>query len=300
VSDRKRSSGLGRGLSALLEEIESQAPESGTAERKPDTLVPLSRLHPNPNQPRRQFDQPALAELADSLRRQGMLQPILVRPKPAGDFEIIAGERRWRAAQLAQLHEVPIIVRELDDGAALEVALIENIQRKDLNPIEEARGYQRLMAEFAYTQEALGRFVGKSRSHVANMLRLLELPDEVLAYVVDDKLSMGHARALITTDNPAELAHRVVKDGLSVRQTEQLAGRSSAPASAPTPRSGRQRSARSLAKDPDIAAIEMQLSDLLGLPVAIDHEGGGGLVGIRYDSLDQLDFVLQKLSGGRI
>lgn len=297
MTDKKRSSGLGRGLSALLDEVEGPAQDAQPELKGGVEFVPLSRISPNPDQPRRFFDQQALSELAESIRRQGVLQPLLVRSHGNGHFEIIAGERRWRAAQAAQVHEVPVLIRDLDEGAALEVALIENIQRQDLNPIEEASGFQRLMADFSYTQEAVGRFVGKSRSHVANMLRLLGLPTTVRELIAEGRLTMGHARALVSTPDPEGLAQRVVDEGLSVRQTEQLASRTTAPSGSSRPgtsaRTGR-------GKDPDIAALESQVSDLLGLKVTIDHRGSGGQLAVDYGDLGQLDMVLQRLSDGRI
>lgn len=300
MSEKKRVAGLGRGLSALLDEIEvasSVSPAgSGEPQLVPSQTLPISALRPNPRQPRRHFDQAALDELAASVRTRGLLQPILVRPRPGGHYEIVAGERRWRAAQAAQLHEVPVVVKDLDDSTAFEIALIENIQRADLNPIEEAEGYKRLIGDFGHTQEELGKLVGKSRSHVANLLRLLDLPDSVRAMVVEGKLSMGHARALITAEDPAALARKVVDEQLTVRQVEALAAgrtpeeKSDAPAPAP-------RARRSTNKDADIGALETLLSQTLGLEVNVEHVGPYGWVQIDYSDLEQLDMLIQKLTG---
>lgn len=297
--------GLGRGLSALIGEVtpgEMVNTPEGPA-RKPELFVPVEKIHPNPNQPRRQFSEESLAELARSIREKGIIQPLILRASPTvpGDYEIVAGERRWRAAQLARLHEVPAIVRELDDAEVLEVAIIENIQRDDLNPIEEASGYRALMDRFGHSQEQIAEALGKSRSHVANLLRLLQLPEEVQAMVREGVLTSGHARALITTDDPVTLARRVVEKGLSVRETERLAkaARSGAEGEAPTP--PRTRGGRA-EKDADTRALEDDLSANLGMPVSIEHDGesGGGRLVVRYASLDQLDTLCALLSGSRI
>ena len=289
-ADPSKKRGLGRGLSALLQDEEAAdiTPKrrSGTRE------VPIENLRPNAFQPRLVFDANALKELADSIREHGIMQPILVRPD-AGDpetFEIIAGERRWRAAQKAQLHQVPVVVRTLTDLEALELALIENIQREDLSPVEEAKGYRRLMDEFSHTQEDIAQTVGKSRSHIANLLRLLNLPDAVQDMINDGSLSAGHARALVTTDDPLGLAKIIVARGLSVRAAEGLAQEhSSARKTKPTKGSA--------AKDADTLALERRMGEQLGLSVAIDHKGtkGGKLV-IKYKSLEQLDDLIEKLT----
>lgn len=276
---------LGRGLSALLGE-EGVALGRGGQIRKP-SQVPIGNLRPNRLQPRTSFDPAQLQELADSIHEKGILQPILVRP--AGNepdhYEIIAGERRWRAAQLARLHEVPVIVRELGDDEALELALIENIQRADLNPMEEARGYGRLIDQFGHIQEDVSRLVGKSRSHVANMLRLLTLQPTVQAMIEDGRLSAGHARALINSPDMEALAQRIVAAGMSVREAEALAkGRKPAVKLPP------------VMKDPNIAAVEAHFSGILGLKVTIsDHGEKGGTVSIAYRTPEQFDHLSKRL-----
>jgi ParB family chromosome partitioning protein len=252
-------------------------------------MIPTASIEPHPGQPRRTFDEAALAELAASIETRGVIQPIVVRPH-GHRFQIVAGERRWRAAQRARLHEIPAIVREFSEEETLEVALIENIQRADLNAIEEAQAYGRLAADYGHSQEELARLVHKSRSHVANLLRLLDLPESVQQLVVSGALSMGHARALITADDPAGLAEEIVRRKLSVRDAERLA------------KSGRERPERrpSPAPDADIAALERQLSELLGVPVAVRHTGGGGALTLSYSTLDQLDMICQRLTGGAI
>jgi len=285
--------GLGRGLSALLGEVEREQPVEPGAVRTPGVqTIAISSITPNPEQPRRHFDEDALADLAASIAARGLIQPIVVRPYNHG-YQIVAGERRWRAAQRAQLHDIPVIVRELTDIETLELAIIENIQRQDLNVIEEAEAYQKLASDFGHTQEALGKIVNKSRSHVANLLRLLELPKPVRDSVANGKLSMGHARALITSPNAEALAAEVIRRDLSVRDTEKLAKSNKLP--------GRSRAASVEVKTPDadIAALQRQLGDILGLKVQIDHAGGsnGGKVTVAYSTLDQLDLICQRLSG---
>jgi ParB family transcriptional regulator, chromosome partitioning protein len=287
---RKRPQSLGRGLSSLLGEVAHEASVAGgAAPGGAVQLIPTASIEPHSGQPRRTFDEAALEELADSIRKRGVIQPIVVRPH-GHRFQIVAGERRWRAAQRARLHEIPAIVREFSDAETLEVALIENIQRADLNAIEEAAAYGRLMADFGHSQEELARLVHKSRSHIANLLRLLDLPTEVQAMVVAGTLSMGHARALVTAADPAALAEEVVRRKLSVRETERLA-QSHRARPAPRPRA---------APDADIAALERQLSELLGVPVAVRHAGDSGSVTLSYSSLDQLDMICQRLTGGSI
>jgi ParB family chromosome partitioning protein len=284
--------GLGRGLSALLGD--AQRPEADSQGRRDSVReVEVARIRPNPAQPRQHFDEEALAELAESIRQHGVLQPILLRSVDDG-YELIAGERRWRAAQRAQLHTIPALVREHDDSGSAELALIENIQREDLNAIEEAEGYQTLIARFGHTQDNVAKLVGKSRSHVANLLRLLGLPEEVRLMLLRGDISMGHARAVLTSEEPEELAREVADKGLSVRQAEALAkqvkpgpGYDIARASA--------RNARTV--DADLAALERQLSDMLGLKVQVKHSGKGGTVNLSYSSLDQLDMICQRLSG---
>jgi len=284
--------GLGRGLSALLGEVEREQPVEPGAVRTPGVqTIAVSSISPNPAQPRRHFDDDALAELADSIATRGMIQPIVVRPHGHG-YQIVAGERRWRAAQRAQLHDVPVIVRELTDVQTLELAIIENIQRQDLNVIEEAEAYQRLANDFGHTQEVLGKIVNKSRSHVANLLRLLDLPKPVRDLVATGDLSMGHARALITAPNAEALAQEIVRRDLSVRETEKLARSNKLPGKAKTA------APTSTSPDADIGALERQLGDILGLKVHIDHgNGGSGRVTVAYSTLDQLDLICQRLSG---
>jgi ParB family chromosome partitioning protein len=289
-----RSPGLGRGLSALFGEVAQEQPIAASTPASGVRTVPVSDLRPHPGQPRRRFDEAALAELAESIRRRGLIQPVLVRPHGGGLLQIVAGERRWRAAQAAGLHEIPVIVREFDEAQTLEVAIVENVQREDLNAIEEAEAYQRLASEFGHSHEEIASFVGKSRSHVANLVRLLGLPDPVRAAVADGRLSMGHARALINAPNAETIAEDAIRRGLSVREVETLA-RGGAPAK-------KQRNAKpaSAAADDDSAALARQLTDLLGVKVTVTHEGGAGEVVLTYSSLDQLDMICQRLNGGTI
>lgn len=280
---------LGRGLAALLGDNSPAPAASGTA-AGPASL-PIANLEPGPFQPRVDMDAAALADLAESIRARGILQPLLVRPHPADRtrFQIIAGERRWRAAQQAGLHEVPALVRPLDDAEAMAAALVENLQRQDLNPIEEAEGYQRLVDEFGMTQEVLAQAVGKSRSHVANTLRLRNLPASVQVEVRKGALSAGHARALLSHPEPAKAALAVIAKGLNVRQTEALVPRRpSTPEGSPARRES--------GKDPETIALERDLSDRLGLRVDISFDGKGGAVRIHYRSLDQLDGLIALLS----
>ena len=287
----KRPSGLGRGLSSLLGEVAQEAPVSGTPADGNVRMIPVASIEPHPGQPRRTFNEEALAELARSIETRGVIQPIVVRPH-GHRFQIVAGERRWRAAQKARLHEVPAIVREFSDAETLEVALIENIQRQDLNAIEEAQAYSRLTSDYGHTQEALARIVHKSRSHVANLLRLLDLPAPVQELVRHGELSMGHARALVTASDAEGLAQEVVRRGLSVRETEKLAKSGKPTRQRPLPIEFQGASA-------DIAALERQLGDMLGLRVTIKHTPKGGTVTLAYASLDQLDMICQRLSGDR-
>jgi ParB family transcriptional regulator, chromosome partitioning protein len=289
---RKRPSGLGRGLSSLLGEVEQEAPVSGGSPRGGVQMLPVASIEPHPHQPRRHFDEDALAELGESIRARGLIQPIVVRPHGQA-YQIVAGERRWRAAQKARLHEVPALVREFDDVETLEVSIVENVQRQDLNAIEEAEAYKRLIDEFGHTQEALGRLVHKSRSHVANLLRLLDLPGRVRGYVASGELDMGHARALLAADDPETLALEVINRDLSVRETEKLV-RAGKPGK---PRAGRMEYKGAHA---DIEALERQLGDILGLKVKITHRPDGGTVALGYSSLDQLDMICQRLSGEKI
>jgi ParB family chromosome partitioning protein len=276
---------LGRGLSALIPD--TPAAEDGAALR----TLPVEALEPGPFQPRGGMDKASLDELADSIREHGILQPILARPAPglSGRYQIIGGERRWRAAQAAQLHEVPVLVRELGDREAMAVGLVENLQRQDLNAIEEAEGYRRLLDEFGLTQDALGKAVGKSRSHVANTLRLLTLPGPVRDLVAQGALTAGHARALVGTKDPVRLAAQITARSLNVRQAEALAAAEHRP---------RQTTANGSDRDPDIAALERDLSERLGLRISVRPQGKGGEVLIRYRDLDQLDGLIRLLQGG--
>jgi ParB family chromosome partitioning protein len=286
---------LGRGLAALFGEEEEGVVELD--QRRSAKDVPIEQIHPNANQPRRHFTEDALEELSESIRSNGVLQPILVRDhgERPGEYEIVAGERRWRAAQRAQLHQVPVVIREIDDGQALELALVENLQREDLMALEEADAYHRLMETFGYTQEALAKDLGKSRSHIANTLRLRALPDAVKALLEVGELRAGHARALLSADEPETLARQIVKKRLSVRQVERLiqqqklrqGAKARAPKSMPKP---------GIEKDPDTIALERDLSDMLGLKVTIDFQNEGGALTIRYKTLEQLDDVLRRLN----
>jgi ParB family chromosome partitioning protein len=278
---------LGRGLAALIGDM---TPVEGPSREGGIKRLPVEFIIANPHNPRRDFDPSALEDLANSIREKGVMQPLLVRPN--GDdpdsFELIAGERRWRAAQLAGLHEVPVIVREADDREALELAIIENVQRTDLNPIEEAQGYGQLIEQFNYTQNDMAQVIGKSRSHVANTLRLLKLPADVRAMLARGELTAGHARSLITADDPTALARQIVGGGLSVREAESLGQRRSTRRNMPNTGTG---------KDADTLALERQVSDALGLTVAVEHKDGGGKVEIRYKTLEQLDEICQRLIG---
>ena len=291
-SSSDKRTNLGRGLAALLGE---EADDYENLDKlRSSKQVPIARLHPSRVQPRTRFDEEPLDSLTASIREQGILQPILVRRHPdrPSDFEIVAGERRWRAAQKAQLHEVPVVIRELDDSTALELAIVENVQRQDLNPLEEAEGYRRLMEEFNHSQEELARLIGKSRPHIANTLRLLNLPDGVRSYLEDGRLSAGHGRALLGAAEPESLAARVAEKGLSVRETERLASETKAPTAKQRPTA----SPRNQEKDADTLALERDLSSMLGLRVTIDLRGQGGTLGIHYNTLEQLDDVLHRLS----
>ncbi|WP_417803531.1 ParB/RepB/Spo0J family partition protein [Thalassospira lucentensis] len=301
--------GLGRGLSALLGD-EDEDVGAAVAVAADDTATPahpgpggttqliaITDLKPSPFQPRVNFDDEAIDDLAASIREKGIIQPILVRASSTGEttYEIIAGERRWRAAQRAQLHEVPVLVREFDDRETAEIALIENLQRQDLSPLEEAEGYNRLMSEFSHTQEALGQALGKSRSHIANSLRLLGLAAPIKQMLSDKVLSAGHARALLGADNAVELATQIVKKGLNVRQTEKLVKTDGGKTARPKKTSG----GTSSNKDPDTVALERDLTNMLGLSVNIDFDGAAGKISIRYETLEQLDDILQRLTHGK-
>lgn len=288
---RKARPSLGRGLNALLGDIAAD-PVSTTLDAPAGIrMMPVGALTPQPGQPRRSFDDAALEELSQSIATRGVLQPILVRPH-GRNYQIVAGERRWRAAQRARLHEVPVIVRELNDADTFEIALLENIQRRDLNAVEEADAYKRLITEFGHTQEALAKLVHKSRSHIANLLRLLDLPVGVQAMLVEGKIDMGHARALIGVPDVERLAADVVAKGLSVRETERLARAAKGRYDAGTAHGG-----GGGGRNADIAALERQLSDVIGLGVKISHGANGGTLTVSYSTLDQLDMVCQRLTG---
>ncbi len=285
--------GLGRGLSALLGEAPRPA-EEVTARRDSVREVEVARIRPNPAQPRQHFDEDSLAELAESIRQHGVLQPILLRIVDGG-YELIAGERRWRAAQRAQLHVIPALVREQDDSSSAELALIENVQREDLNAIEEAEGYSALVVRFGHSQDNVAKLVGKSRSHVSNLLRLLDLPEAVRLMLLRGDISMGHARAVATASDPEALANEIADKGLSVRQAEALAKRERPGPGADIARGVARNAARPV--DADLEALERQLSDMLGPKVHVKHAGAGGTVVLSYASLDQLDMICQRLSG---
>ncbi|WP_081985083.1 ParB/RepB/Spo0J family partition protein [Sphingomonas sp. 35-24ZXX] len=305
---RKRPTGLGRGLNALLGEAGREEPlvrrEAGS--EAPAGAVtglrslPLADIRPHPGQPRRYFDEEALDDLARSISQRGVIQPVIVRPRKGGGYELVAGERRWRAAQRARLHEIPAIIRELSDPDTFALALIENIQREDLNPVEEAEAYQRLVGDQGYSPVEVARMVDKSRSHIANLMRLLALPQPVLKMVADRSLSMGHARALINVADAESIAAEVVDRGLSVREVEKLVRRARSEGSGKPEGPARARPAGGdSASNADIAAVERHLEDLLGLKVKITAEANqrSGSVTVRYGNLDQLDLICQRLSG---
>lgn len=284
---------LGRGLAALIGDVNSPAPEPAN-QLAPDRTVPIELVSPNPRNPRRSFGEADLIDLAQSIREHGIVQPVVVRPSPdqSGRYEIVAGERRWRAAQRAGLHDVPVVVREVDDKEALELAIIENVQRVDLNPLEEAQGYEQLIEQFSYTQQDLAQVIGKSRSHVANTLRLLKLPREVRDMVTNGQLTAGHARTLITAEDPAAVAREIVERGLSVREAEALSQRGASKDGVPKKPSAH------LERDADLMALEKRLSDAIGLKVAVAaKKDGSGTVQIGYRTLEQLDTVLALLTG---
>ncbi len=289
MADEARSR-LGRGLASLIGDVGGEAAhaERPRVQRK----VPIEFLKPNPRNPRRAFSDVELGELSDSIKQHGVIQPIVVRAvKGTQDrFEIIAGERRWRAAQSAGLHEVPIVPVEVSDHVALEIAIVENVQREDLNAMEEAQGYHALANEFKHTQDDIAKIVGKSRSHVANMMRLTKLPDDVQALITSGELSAGHARALIGVPDPSTAAKRIVAEGLNVRQAEALAHEEGV-----AERKPQKARADKAQKDSDTLALEKRISDALGLAVTVDHKNPGGVVQIRYRDLEQLDEILKRL-----
>ena len=289
MAEEAARSRLGRGLAALIGDVNTEAVVDRAA-RTPRRL-PVAYLRPNPSNPRKAFGAQDLDDLTASVRERGVVQPLIVRPVPGAQdaYEIVAGERRWRAAQRAGVHDVPVLIREASDKEALELAIIENVQRADLNALEEAQGYQQLIEQYRYTQNELADVIGKSRSHIANTLRLLNLPETVQALVIDGRLSAGHARALLTLDDPVAAAKRIVAEGMSVRAVESIGAGG-----------GRTKGAggrRKREKDADTRALEKSLSDLLGLAVTIEHKGGRGAVRIEYRSLEQLDDVCRRLRG---
>jgi len=294
MAEEAARSRLGRGLAALIGDV---GEEIGAVERaRGQRRVPIEFLRPNPRNPRKSFADGELQELADSIRERGIIQPIIVRTIPglADVYEIIAGERRWRAAQRAGLHDAPVLLVEADDKAALEIAIIENVQRADLNAMEEAAGYERLIEEFAYSQSDLAQVIGKSRSHVANTLRLLKLPPAIQALLNDGTLSAGHARALLAVTDPETVARRIVAQGLTVRDVERVAQNEAKGGAAASSRPKRR---AMQPKDPDTRALEQALEEVLGLSVSIDHRGEGGELCIRYRTLEQLDAVCKRLRG---
>ena len=288
---RKR---LGRGLAALIGEIDQPAASQSKPNVSADRTVPIEHVSRNPRNPRRTFDPADLEDLSNSIRQHGIVQPVMVRGAGEDRYEIIAGERRWRAAQMAGLVEIPVIVRNVDDRTALEIAIVENVQRADLNALEEAQGYEQLIAQYGYTQNDLGEVIGKSRSHVANSLRLLKLPDEVRSMLSEGALSAGHARAIVSTSDPVRLARKIADEGLSVRDAEKLAQKDADQSDKPQgleTKSGN----RSDEKDADTLALERSLSDVLGLKVQLAHKGQGGQLRIEYKSLEQLDELCRLL-----
>ncbi|MBA4791319.1 MAG: ParB/RepB/Spo0J family partition protein [Rhizobiales bacterium] len=276
---------LGRGLAALMGEMGAEDARPAPSQKgRAGAPVPIAQVRPSPRNPRRSFKEEGLEELAASIREKGIIQPIVVRAAGPDAYEIVAGERRWRAAQRAGLHEVPVVVLQLSEREALEIAIIENVQRADLNALEEAMGYEALMAQFSYSQSDLARVIGKSRPHIANTLRLLKLPDTVKAYLADGRLSAGAARALLAHDDPERLARQILEKGLTVRDVEALA-KTKAALTRPAPPE----------KDADTRALERRLSDLLGLGVSLQSKGEAGELRIRYSDLDQLDHLCRKL-----
>lgn len=290
MSKTTKSRGLGRGLSALMADVAPQADDEATSPLSDQTSVPIEQVHPNPDQPRKNFDEEGLRDLTASIAEKGIIQPLIVR-KDASGYQIVAGERRWRAAQKAKLHKVPVVVRDFSDSEVLEIALIENIQRADLNPIEEAASFRELMDRFGHTQERLAEVIGKSRSHVANQLRLLTLPDKVMEMLRAGSLTSGHARTLVTAEDPESLALKIVKDGLSVRAAEALARKMSEPAKETRTRTAPE-------KDADTRALEGDLSAALQMGVSLAHKPGSevGTLTIRYGSLEELDTLCRLLS----
>ncbi|MEM5470823.1 ParB/RepB/Spo0J family partition protein [Hoeflea sp. AS60] len=294
MSDDVSKKRLGRGLAALIGEIDQPIQSQSKPTVSADRTVPIEHVSRNPRNPRRSFDPADLEDLSKSIRQHGIVQPVMVRRAGDDRYEIIAGERRWRAAQMAGLVDIPVIVRDVDDRTALEIAIVENVQRADLNALEEAQGYEQLIAQYGYTQNDLGEVIGKSRSHVANSLRLLKLPDEVRQMLADGALSAGHARAIVSTSDPVRLARKIADEGLSVRDAEKLAQKDAEqlanPGGMETKSAG-----RADEKDADTIALERSLSDVLGLKVQLAHKGQGGQLRIDYKSLEQLDELCRLL-----
>jgi ParB family chromosome partitioning protein len=292
MADDAGRSRLGRGLASLMGDVGVEA-QPGERTARSQRKVPIEYVRANPRNPRKLFSDAELSELADSIRERGIIQPIVVRARGADHYEIIAGERRWRAAQRAGLHEVPIVVLDVTDAEALELAIIENVQRSDLNPLEEASGYLSLANEYNHSQEDIAKIVGKSRSHIANTLRLLHLPEKVKAYINSGKLTAGHARMLVGQPSAEELADQIVNQGLNVRQVEAMARKSSQKQARDGKRAGQ------TGKDADTEALEKRLGDALGLAVTIDHRAhGGGTLQVKYRTLEQLDDVIARLEQG--
>lgn len=294
MSDDVTKKRLGRGLAALIGEIDQPVQAQTKPAVSADRLVPIEHVSRNPRNPRRSFDPADLEDLSRSIRQHGIVQPVMVRRAGDDRYEIIAGERRWRAAQMAGLVEIPVIVRDVDDRTALEIAIVENVQRADLNALEEAQGYEQLIAQYGYTQNDLGEVIGKSRSHVANSLRLLKLPDEVRQMLAEGALSAGHARAIVSTSDPVGLARKIAEEGLSVRDAEKLAQRDAEQGSGSAGMETKSAS-RPDGKDADTLALERSLSDVLGLKVQLAHKGQGGQLRIDYKSLEQLDELCRLL-----
>ncbi|SEP60599.1 chromosome partitioning protein, ParB family [Loktanella sp. DSM 29012] len=294
MSQPPKTRGLGRGLSALMADVQPVQSDTERAAPRPDLYVPIESVHPNPDQPRRTFDDNALAELSESIKEKGVIQPLIVRIQPGttDQYQIVAGERRWRASQMANRHDIPVLIREFNDTEVLEIAIIENIQRADLNPVDEAAGYRQLMNRFGHTQEQLASALGKSRSHIANQMRLLSLPDDVLDWLGSGKLTAGHARTLVGHPKATDLARQIISKGLSVRDAERLSKKPETDEKAARPR-------QKSRKDADTVALERELSAAINMQVNIDQDAGqeSGKMTIRYRDLNQLDDLMRQLAG---
>ncbi|MBS1302453.1 ParB/RepB/Spo0J family partition protein [Loktanella sp. SALINAS62] len=295
MSQPPKTRGLGRGLSALMADVQPAQTDTDEVPPRADLYVPIERVHPNPDQPRRTFDDDALAELAESIREKGVIQPLIVRLQPGAtdEYQIVAGERRWRASQMANRHDIPVLIRDFNDTEVLEIAIIENIQRADLNPVDEAAGYRQLMDRFGHTQEQLATALGKSRSHIANQMRLLSLPSDVLDWLGKGKLTAGHARTLVGHPKATELARQIMAKGLSVRDAERLTKKITDTDDKPARERTRPR------KDADTIALERELSAAIRMQVSIDQDAGqeSGKMTIRYSDLNQLDDLMRQLAG---